>query len=81
MISIHMVVMLFLGGKGTIWGGIIGAVFLKLLSESLSSFQEFEMPLWAVIFILVLIFMPQGILGTLKDAFKKFNLKTIPKGH
>ena len=80
MISIHMVVMLFLGGKGTIWGGIIGAVFLKLLSESLSSFQEYEMPLWAAIFILVLIFMPRGILGTLQGAFQRFNLKTLQEG-
>ena len=80
MISIHMVVMLFLGGKGTIWGGIMGAVFLKLLSEWLTAFQEYEMPVWAAIFIMVLIFMPKGILGSLQVAFKNFGVKTIKEG-
>jgi len=80
MISIHMVVMLFLGGKGTIWGGIIGAVFLKLLSEGLTAFQEYEMPIWAAIFIMVLIFMPKGLLGSLQAASKNFRIKTLKLG-
>ncbi len=77
MVSIHMVVMLFIGGKGTIWGGVIGAVFLKLLSESLASLQEFELPVWAAIFIVVLIFMPKGILGSIQIAYKKFGMKVV----
>ena len=77
MVSIHMVIMLFLGGKGTIWGGVIGAVFLKLLSESLASLQEYELPVWAAIFIIVLIFMPKGILGNIKIAYKNFGVKVI----
>lgn len=80
MVSIHMVVMLFLGGKGTIWGGIVGAVFLKLLSESLASLQEYELPVWAAIFIIVLIFMPKGILGNIQVAYKNFGVKVIKEG-
>jgi len=80
MVSIHMVVMLFLGGKGTIWGGIVGAVFLKLLSESLASLQEYELPVWAAIFIIVLIFMPKGILGNIQVAYKNFGAKVIKEG-
>jgi branched-chain amino acid transport system permease protein len=80
MVSIHMVVMLFLGGKGTIWGGIVGAVFLKLLSESLASLQEYEQPVWAAIFIIVLIFMPKGILGNIQVAYKNFGVKVIKEG-
>ena len=80
MVSIHMVVMLFLGGKGTIWGGIVGAVFLKLLSESLASLQEYEQPVWAAIFIIVLIFMPKGILGNIQVAYKNFGAKVIKEG-
>lgn len=80
MVSIHMVVMLFLGGRGTIWGGIVGAVFLKLLSESLASLQEYEQPVWAAIFIIVLIFMPKGILGNIQVAYKNFGVKVIKEG-
>jgi branched-chain amino acid transport system permease protein len=80
MVSIHMVVMLFLGGKGTIWGGIVGAVFLKLLSESLASLQEYELPVWAAIFIIVLIFMPKGILGNIQVAYKNFGVKVTKEG-
>lgn len=80
MIAINMVVMLFLGGKGTIWGGIIGAVFLKLLSEWLAAFQEYEMPIWAAVFIMVLIFMPKGLLGSIQWVFQNFGVKTIKGG-
>ena len=71
MVSIHMVIMLFLGGRGTIWGGLVGALFLKLLSEGLTTFEEYELPISGIIFILVLIFLPQGILGGLKDLIMK----------
>jgi branched-chain amino acid transport system permease protein len=79
MVSIQMVVMLFLGGRGTIWGGVVGALFLKMLSEGLTSFAvaEYELPISGIIFILVLLFLPKGILGGLKDLLFKWQSKVL----
>jgi branched-chain amino acid transport system permease protein len=63
--SILILVMLFLGGVGTIYGAALGAVFLKLLPEVTYRFQVYELFLHGLILILVLIFMPKGLLGIL----------------
>ena len=70
MISIQMVIMLFLGGRGTVWGAIVGTLFFKLLSEWLTAFQEYELPIFASIFIIVLIFFPKGLVGGLRDTIE-----------
>jgi branched-chain amino acid transport system permease protein len=58
-------VMLFLGGVGTIYGAALGAAFLKLLPEVTYRFQTYELFFHGLILILVLIFMPKGLLGIL----------------
>lgn len=61
--SVNLVVMLFLGGVGTIFGPALGAVFLKLLPEATYRFQDYELLTNGVILILVLLFMPRGLWG------------------
>lgn len=61
--SINILVMLFLGGTGTIFGPILGAVFLKLLPELTYSFQDYELLVNGLILIVVLVFMPRGLYG------------------
>jgi branched-chain amino acid transport system permease protein len=65
--SILVLVMLFLGGVGTIYGAALGAAFLKLLPEVTYRFQTYELFFHGLILILVLIFMPRGLLGVLTD--------------
>jgi branched-chain amino acid transport system permease protein len=65
--SILILVMLFLGGVGTIYGAALGAAFLKLLPEVTYRFQHYELFLHGLILILVLIFMPKGLLGILTN--------------
>ncbi|HVN96666.1 MAG TPA: branched-chain amino acid ABC transporter permease [Syntrophorhabdaceae bacterium] len=61
--SINLLVMLFLGGTGTIFGPALGAIFLKYLPELTYKFQDYEMLINGVILIAVLVFMPRGIYG------------------
>jgi len=63
--SILILVMLFLGGVGTIYGAALGAIFLKLLPEVTYRFQHYELFLHGLILILVLIFLPKGLFGIL----------------
>lgn len=64
--SINLLVMLFLGGTGTIFGPAIGAAFLKLLPELTYQFQNYEILINGVILIIVLVFLPKGLFGTLR---------------
>jgi branched-chain amino acid transport system permease protein len=61
--SVNIMVMLFLGGIGTIYGPILGAIFLKLLPEITFVFQDYDLLINGVILIVVLVFMPRGLYG------------------
>ena len=65
--SIEVIVMIVLGGIGSITGAVLGATTLTILPEALRSFdQEFpglRMVIYALLLILLMIFRPQGLLG------------------
>ena len=53
--------MLYLGGVGTIYGPVIGAVIASLLPEALRGTGRFQDIVYAAILLLMLIFLPKGI--------------------
>jgi branched-chain amino acid transport system permease protein len=65
--SIEVIVMIVLGGIGSITGAIIGATTLTILPEALRTFdQQFpglRMVVYAMLLVLLMIFRPQGLLG------------------
>ena len=61
--SINILVMLFLGGIGTIYGPILGAFFMKLLPELTYQIHDYELLINGLILIVVLVFMPKGLFG------------------
>jgi branched-chain amino acid transport system permease protein len=64
-VMVDMVLMLFLGGRETLWGGLLGATLVRLLPEALGRFQDYRILLQGAIFILILIFFPRGLAGML----------------
>jgi branched-chain amino acid transport system permease protein len=61
--SFDIVIMVVLGGMGSVSGAVLAAIVLTLLPEALRSFSEFRMPIYALALILMMILRPQGILG------------------
>ena len=65
--SIEVIVMIVLGGIGSITGAVLGATTLTILPEALRTFdQQFpglRMVIYALLLILLMIFRPQGLLG------------------
>ncbi len=55
--------MLYLGGVGTTWGPIIGALIVSLLPEVLRGFKEMQDVVYSVVLIAILIFAPRGLSG------------------
>jgi branched-chain amino acid transport system permease protein len=65
--SIEVIVMIVLGGIGSITGAVFGATTLTILPEALRTFdQQFpglRMVMYALLLILLMIFRPQGLFG------------------
>lgn len=60
-LSVLIVMMVILGGMGNLYGPIAGAIFLTFLIDGLSRYQEYSLPIYGLILILLLVFFPDGI--------------------
>jgi branched-chain amino acid transport system permease protein len=61
--------MVITGGIGTLIGPVVGAVVFILVQEILSSYTEHWMIFTGAIFILMVIFLPGGLVGTARRMF------------
>ena len=64
-LSINIIIMVYVGGLGTIWGAACGALLLNLLTEMLRGMSEYRLWVYTLVLILVLFFMPQGLVAPL----------------
>lgn len=62
--SVEILVMVVLGGMGSMLGSVTSATVLTILPEALRAFSEYRMVVYAVVLILVMIFRPQGLFGS-----------------
>ena len=66
--TIVPIVMVLLGGPGTIWGPVIGAVILTFVEEFLwSHFTQAYMMIYGGVMVLLVLLMPGGIIEWLKS--------------
>jgi branched-chain amino acid transport system permease protein len=59
--SVILVIMVIIGGMGSLFGTIAGAIILTWITNFLSAYQEYSLPVFGVVIILFLIFFPEGI--------------------
>ncbi len=71
MFSIEILVMIVLGGLGSITGSILAAIFLTYLNENLRQISEYRYLIYAIILIVLMIFRPKGIFGTSEFTYSK----------
>lgn len=62
--SIEVVIMVVLGGMGSITGSVVAAVILTVLPELLRGVREYRMVIYSLLLIILMIARPQGIFGT-----------------
>ncbi len=74
--SIRMVTMVVIGGMASIWGALLGASLLTLLPEWLHAFSEFEMVVYGLILMIVMIFLPKGLTRGVLDIVDRFRRNT-----
>ncbi|HEY0252933.1 MAG TPA: branched-chain amino acid ABC transporter permease [Kofleriaceae bacterium] len=61
--SIDLVIMVVLGGMGSISGVVVAATALTIMPELFRSFSDYRMPVYALALIIVMIVRPQGLFG------------------
>ncbi len=69
-VAAQMVLMAIIGGRGTVAGPVIGAVFLVSLNElSVTYFggTELNLVITGLVMVLALLFFPLGLVGTLRE--------------
>jgi branched-chain amino acid transport system permease protein len=62
--SIDILVMVVLGGMGSMIGSVISATVLTALPEFLRAFSQYRMVVYSLLLIGVMIFKPTGLMGT-----------------
>ena len=69
--TITMIVMTLFGGKGTVWGPVLGAVVLFFAQEMVWARYPYIHPLlFGAIIVAVVLAMPRGVLGLLQTKYR-----------
>jgi branched-chain amino acid transport system permease protein len=74
--GIFMVAMALLGGKGTLWGPVIGAIAFHVVKETTWTYLlDWQYIVLGAVLIVNIVFFQQGIMGWLKTKFpEKFGI-------
>lgn len=74
--SLEVVVWVAVGGRGTKWGPVIGAILVNLLkSYTTQAFPDYWLIIMGGLFVFVVLVMPDGIVGVFKQAKAYFAQK------
>ena len=95
-IMLNVLLMVIIGGMGTLYGGIVGAAFLLITQTFLPDLQNLAkdffpqatllhnvlerwLLLFGILFILVVIFFPKGVIGSVQDYISRRNTILLGK--
>lgn len=65
--SILFVVMVAVGGMMNVWGALVGTIIMTILPESLRFFHDYDILVYGLVLLLIMMFMPNGIVGLLQS--------------
>lgn len=70
--SIFFLLTVVLGGLGTLWGPIIGALVFFLIPELLAGMQSWRMLIYGCMLLGLMLFAPHGLYGALRQGWRRF---------
>jgi branched-chain amino acid transport system permease protein len=62
-LAIGIFLMVILGGRHSLWGGVIGAAFYIWIPELLSGFDRYRSIIYAVLLLVAIMVFPEGLVG------------------
>ena len=75
--SIEILVMVVLGGMGSMAGSIVAAIVLTAAPEALRAFDDYRMIVYSLLLIATMIFKPSGLLGRYDFSMKRIIEKCV----
>lgn len=72
--SVLLVTMVIVGGMGSLWGPVLGAAILGILPELLRNFKDFDILIYGLLLMVIVIFLPQGTISLFRIK-KSLNFK------
>jgi branched-chain amino acid transport system permease protein len=71
-VSIQIALLAIIGGRGTIYGPLVGSIVLAIPSEIFrTQLQEANLLVYGVLIVVVIMYLPKGVMGTLEHWFYK----------
>ena len=70
--SVLFVTMMLFGGSASLAGPVIGAISIEVLLEGLRTFEEYQMLIYGVLLLIVIVAMPGGLVGAARDIKASF---------
>jgi branched-chain amino acid transport system permease protein len=61
--SFYLIIMIVVGGLGTISGSVLGAILVTVILELFRGFGAFRLVMFAILLVLIMIYRPQGLVG------------------
>ena len=70
-VMIQLMAILVVGGIGTLWGPLVGAVLLIWVSQNLGSYAEYSQLIFGLLYGGALLFLPGGVVGEVAARLKR----------
>jgi branched-chain amino acid transport system permease protein len=79
--NIFMVLMVLLGGKGTLWGPVVGAVVFHIIKEvTWTYFLGWQFVTLGLLIVIIVVYFQQGIVGWLMEKYpERFGIQVAPR--
>ena len=79
--NIFMVLMVLLGGKGTLWGPVVGATLFHVIKEvTWTYFLGWQYVTLGLLIVIIVVYFQQGIVGWIIERFpERFGMALAPK--
>jgi len=69
-VSVDFVIMVVVGGMGSIWGTLFGTAFITLLPEWIEALETYKDIVHGLILVTILLFLPQGLVTGIVDTVR-----------
>ncbi len=69
--SVELLTMVVIGGLGSIYGSFLGAALLTLLPEFLRAAQDYDIIIYGALLMMMVMFMPRGLVRGVPDLLRK----------
>ena len=80
-VMLYLIMMVVVGGRGTLWGPVLGAFIFTFLPEYLRFAEHLRITLFGTILVLLVLFVPDGLLPAFGRWRKKSAERTLRCGY